>query len=293
MRQFTRKGESLLHWSDRSGSRQAYLADLKDGGFRQLTDVQGLQHRMISLSADDKSLWFVDGQTLFDAPLSTLKAREIYQAKGPVRQLAILSDGAAGLLIGNELIRVAPKLPVKAVPLEMEVLSIHARPRHPQFLVTGSDQALLVDAAGSRKPLKLEAGKNEGFAWTPSGKTFTYLHVPEDPRQLITLRENNPEEATDKLLAKTSQFASASANTDASVFTGSSRSKASPYVLILLRVTRRELTLCEHRSSDPASVQSFFAPDSQSVFFQSDRHGKSAIYRVKVEKFVEETEPAG
>jgi oligogalacturonide lyase len=60
-------------------------------------------------------------------------------------------------------------------------------------------------------------------------------------------------------------------------------------VLILLRVARRELTLCEHHASDPAMVSPVFSPDSQSVFFVSDRHGKSAIYRVHVEKFVEAT----
>ena len=77
---------------------------------------------------------------------------------------------------------------------------------------------------------------------------------------------------------------------DSSVFVGASRSRASAYVLLLLRVTRRELTLCEHRASEPAMVTPIFSPDSQSVFFASDRHGKTALYRVHVEKFVEETE---
>ena len=78
-------------------------------------------------------------------------------------------------------------------------------------------------------------------------------------------------------------------NSDASVFAGASRSKASSYILILLRVTRRELALCEHHASDPSLVSVVFAPDSQSIFFVSDRHGKPAIYRVPVERFVEET----
>jgi hypothetical protein len=33
-----------------------------------------------------------------------------------------------------------------------------------------------------------------------------------------------------------------------------------------------------------------FTPNSQSVLFQSDRHGKPAIYWMAVEKFVSETE---
>lgn len=234
----------------------------------------------------------MDGQSLFQSAISGLKPQELYAAQSPVSHVAVLSDGTNVVAEANRLVRVAPRMPPRAVQFDGLIDAVHARPRRPQLLVVTSGKVVLLDGAGVRKPVPVEAGRNEQFAWTSSGRTFTYLHLPDDPKQLISLRENNPDDGTDKLLAKTSQFASASANTDASVFVGSSRSKASPYVLILLRVTRRELTLCEHRSSDPANVQPFFAPDSQSVFFQSDRHGKPAIYRVRVEKFVEETEPA-
>ena len=54
-------------------------------------------------------------------------------------------------------------------------------------------------------------------------------------------------------------------------------------------MTKRELTLCEHRASDPSLVTVVFTSDSQSIIFVSDRHGKPALYRVPVEKFVEET----
>jgi oligogalacturonide lyase len=55
-------------------------------------------------------------------------------------------------------------------------------------------------------------------------------------------------------------------------------------------VTRRELTMCEHGASDPATVAPIFSPNSQRIYFQSDREGKHAIYMVRVDKFVEETE---
>jgi Tol biopolymer transport system component len=42
--------------------------------------------------------------------------------------------------------------------------------------------------------------------------------------------------------------------------------------------------------SDPVAVGPIFSPDSQRIFFQSDREGKPAIYRIRVEKFVEETD---
>ncbi len=90
-------------------------------------------------------------------------------------------------------------------------------------------------------------------------------------------------------MAKTSQFVNFGFNRDSSVFVGASRNAGSPTVLLLLRVTRRELTMCEHRATDPAAVEPRFAPDSRRVYFTSDRHGKRAIYFVGVEKFVEET----
>jgi oligogalacturonide lyase len=150
----------------------------------------------------------------------------------------------------------------------------------------------MVDLSGqTNHALQLAPSAAVGQAlWTPGGQTLLYLSTPTDPRQLTTLREYSPDDATDKLVAKTSQFASFGVNGDATVFVGASRSLASPYVLLLLRVARRELTLCEHRSSNPGAVSPVFSPDSQSIFFTSNRNGKPAIYRLHVEKFVEETD---
>jgi oligogalacturonide lyase len=65
---------------------------------------------------------------------------------------------------------------------------------------------------------------------------------------------------------------------------------ASPAITLLLRVNKRERMLCEHRSSQPARTLPMFSPDAQWVFFQSDRHGKSALYAMRVDKLVEKTE---
>jgi oligogalacturonide lyase len=73
------------------------------------------------------------------------------------------------------------------------------------------------------------------------------------------------------------------------VFVGASGSKASPYVLLLVRTVKRELTLAEHRASDPALVNPQFSPNSQQVFFASDLHGKPAIYRMDVDRLVSDT----
>ena len=106
------------------------------------------------------------------------------------------------------------------------------------------------------------------------------------------LREFTPDAGTDKLIGKTSQFAAFGANRDASVFVGASRN-ASPAVLLLLRAGHSERThvrtqgeQCRKRS------RPLFSPDSQRIYFQSDRHGKPAIYSMHVEKLVEKTDAA-
>ena len=42
--------------------------------------------------------------------------------------------------------------------------------------------------------------------------------------------------------------------------------------------------------SPTTSVAPVFSPDSQRIYFQSDRDGKRAIYMVRVDKFVEKTD---
>jgi oligogalacturonide lyase len=142
---------------------------------------------------------------------------------------------------------------------------------------------------GQNRKLKVAAGVSGSPIWSTDGRTLLYLNLPEDKRQLNNLRELTPDANVDKLVAKTSQFACFGANRDASVFAGASRN-ASPALLLLLRVTQRERTLCEHKASDPESVSPVFSPDSQRIYFQSDRHGKPAVYCMHIEKLVEKTD---
>jgi len=167
-----------------------------------------------------------------------------------------------------------------------------ARFRGVQTLYRQADEALwLVDSDGKQnRRLKLAAGRIGAANWAPDGKTILYLNIPEDRKQLNAIREYTPDTASDRLVAQTSQFATFGFNRDTSVFVGASRNAASPDVLILLRATRRELTLCEHKASHPEAVAPVFAPDSQRIYFQSDRDGRPAIYCVHAEKLVEKTE---
>ena len=303
LRQFTRRGESLLYWSERysaesPGARQAFFLDLKKGESRQLTQAPALDPFSLSLSPDERSFVFFDGRSLYDSTLSSAAPRQIHLVpENAVRSgLTVATDGAV-LFSEREkgksrIFSVLRQQSRSIADTDREIEELMARPRHTQVLyrTSGESPFWLVNGDGSgNRQLKTEPGRTGSALWIPSGRTFVYLHIPEDQKELITLREYAPDDDSDKLLAKTSQFISASPNADASVFTGASRSRATAYVLILLRVARRELTLCEHRASDPAIVQPVFSPDSQNVLFVSDRHGKPALYQVHVGRFVEET----
>ncbi len=145
------------------------------------------------------------------------------------------------------------------------------------------------DGAQNRK-LRLAPGGLGTVLWSGDGKTVVYLNLPGDRKQLNNIREFTPDTNEDQFVSATSQFATINRNADTSVFVGASGSKASPYMLLLVRSVKRELTLCGHRASDPRQVTAFFSPNSQRVIFQSDRDGKMAIYSIAVDRLVEETE---
>jgi oligogalacturonide lyase len=138
--------------------------------------------------------------------------------------------------------------------------------------------------------LRLADGETGPAEWSPDGRTVLYLNYPAEHGKLHNLREFTPDTNEDKMLAPTTQFVGFGPNADATVFVGASGSKASPHVLLLVRAVQRELTLAEHRASDPRMVAPVFSPNSQRVYFSSDQHGKPAIYTMSVERLVEETE---
>ena len=292
LRQFTRRSDTMVYWSERDGTRQIYRLDLKSGESKLLTSAATLDVTSFALSSDDRFLYYFDGPVLQSVTSSSLKSRDVYRVpEGSARTgFTVAADGSVLFAEGPRIMRVALQKTGTVVEADANVDLMMARPRHAQVAYRQGDVFWLVNTDGSgRKQLKLTAGTVGEILWAPTGRTLVYLHIPDNPKELITLREMNPDDDTEQQIARTSQFGAFAPNGDASVFAGASRSKASAYIIILLRVTRRELTLCEHRASDPAMVSVVFAPDSQNIFFVSDRHGKPAIYRVPVEKFVEET----
>ena len=301
-RAIARSSGWMLFCCDRGGSPQAFHMDLKGGQTRQLTEAQELDGASIALLPDNRSFCYFAGRSLQIANLATSRERRLYQVpEGWDRGagMSVSPDGTHAAFIerrgqGSRLRLVTLSQGAARTVLEapVEMGDPIARPGRAQILYRQADEALwLVDSDGKHnRRLKLAAGRVAAANWAPDGKTILYLNIPEDRTQLNAIREYAPDSDSDKLVAKTSQFAHFGFNRDTSVFVGASRNAASPTVLILLRVTRRELTLCEHKASHPETVAPVFAPDSQRIYFQSDRDGNPAIYCVHVEKLVEKTE---
>ncbi len=300
-RALDRRGNFLIYACDRSGTLQAFRMDLKNGESRQLTDAKAIDRASLSLAADERTFCYIDGVSLRQMILSNLRERELYRAPegfAPAGGISLTSDGLYATFVERReqkhrmrLLRLARGTVATVFEADEPLLVPRPRPRRAGILYQRGDGSLwLVNFDGrDNRRLRTAAGACGPALWSPDGKTVLYLNFPENRTKLNNLREHTPDTNADALIAPTSQFVHFGANADASVFVGASGSKASPHVLLLLRMTRRELTLAEHRASDPAQVAPIFSPTSQRVFFQSDRHGKPAIYSMSVEKLVEQT----
>jgi len=302
-RSLSRRHGFLLLESDRTGSSQAFRMDLKTAEWRQLTEAQALDRASLALLPDERTISFFDGPSFRQASVSNPRDREVYRipdgwTRGP--GVSVTGDGISAVFSEtrdktSRLRLVGMARGTAATVVETQFPAAHPvpRPRRAQILYRQADEALWLvnfDGRQNRRLRTAPDGTVGSAFWSPNGRTVLYLYIPNDKTKLISIREHTPDENLDKMVSTTSQFASFGCNGDASVFVGASRNRNSPHILILLRVARRELTLCEHRSSDPQAVAPIFSPDSQRIYFQSDRDGKPAIYRVQVERFVEETD---
>lgn len=302
-RALSRKGQFILCWSDRTGSPQAFRINLKSGEWLQLTEAEALDGSSLTLMPDERSFCLFDGPALKRVDFSKLREHEIYRVPDGWQKCpgaSITDDGLYAMFAERQdntsrlrLVGMAKGTVATIVDAPWVISDPMGRPKRTQVLYRQPSSALwLVNFDGQQnRRLKVAAGIAGPARWGVDGRTLLYLHFPDEKSQLNAIREHTPDANQDQLLAKTSQFVQFDANHDTSVFVGASRNKASPHILLLLRTTQRELTLCEHRASDPAAAAPVFSADSQQIFFQSDKQGKSAIYRVHVERFVEKTEP--
>jgi oligogalacturonide lyase len=302
-RAISHKEQFVLCWSDRTGSPQAFRLNLKNGEWVQLTDASALDGSTLTLMPDERSFCYFDGSSLKRADLGKFREREIYRVPEGWHRCpgsSVNDDGLYAIFAECRpdasrlrLVAIAKGTAATLVETPWQISDPVGRPRRTQVLYRQEASALwLVNFDGQQnRKLKIAPGPVGPVRWAPDGRSILYLHFPDEKTQLNTIREHTPDANQDQLVAKTSQFVHFDANRDTSVFVGSSRNKASPHILLLLRTTGRELTLCEHRATDPAAAAPIFSPDSQQVYFQSDREGKLALYRIHVERFVEKTEP--
>jgi hypothetical protein len=301
LRPVSRHSAFMLYWSDRTGSPQGFRMNLRTGESQQVTAAGNLDGSSLALLPNERGFCYFDGPSLRLATFSNLREREVYRVPdGSARRpgFSLAADGSRAFLVElrdgmSQLRQVGlPSGGVRtlrgsSVPLSDPLAS----PLGDALLCReGADSLAVIRQDGRQgRTLAIAAGRTGPAFWSPDGRTVLYLNFPAESGKLNSIRECDPQAGADRLVSVTSQFADFSPNSDASVFAGASASRASPYVLILLRRTRRELTLCEHRASDPARVAPMFSPESQRVYFQSDRHGKPAIYCIPVERLVEPT----
>ena len=282
----------LVFSSNRFGVLAPWEVDLRTGRSRPLGESRALAPRSLCLDPRERALYLLDGKAVKEIALSNLKTRTIaeevdaFALEGRTSQLLVLK--------GQNLIRVSDR---KVIAGGVSGPEISLRPSgegcfFERPLSPGNRELWYVPFATSSesKPVILAKGNIWNPIWNPDGRSLLFLReVDGNGVPISEIHEVFPETAVERTVDRTSQFAAFAPNGNGSVFVGASRSKAQPAIDLLLRFPPRDLTLCEHRSTHPASVSPVFSPDSRRIYFQSDREGKSALYAVNVERLVEPT----
>lgn len=289
----------LIFSSDREGKLDAYRMELRGGRSVRLSDASNLDPASLFLLANDHACCYIDGATLYTVDFTHYRNRQVYTAMAPYERLAVgvLAHGINAAYIaeqggGRTRVRLVPLAHGSATDVlstEEPVTGIFPRPGG-GIAYRSASGVHYFDGRRTVHPLAFAPGRTGCVYWSPDGSSLLYLNFPDKPGELNNIREFVLATGQDRMISKTTQYVQFAPNGDASVFVGASGSKASPHVLILLRSTQRELTLCEHRAQDPRSLAVAFSPNSQRIVFQSDQYGKPAIYIMAVERFVAETE---
>lgn len=288
-RAFTRKGDALIFASDREGAPQLFRHHFKQNKLKALTGASKLNTDSFTLTAGDKTLLYFDGSRLMAGSLNGGKEREVFATPGELglKLRVAPSDDGAVIVVANQrrVVWASGKRASDVAEASSDISCLSVRPRRMEVSFVAGGRMRCVGLDGKKEiPLKTADGEIIDAQWSADGAALLYLirsgGLPE-------LRELNLEDGTDSRIARTSQFAQFQRNGDASVFLGTSASKASPYLVLLLRSPARELPICEHRSPDARAV---FSPNSARLAFQSDRDGKMAVFAMSVEKLVEETD---
>jgi len=266
-----------------------------------MSNATALDPRSAALTSDDRWVVYADGDQIIALQRDSLREQVLTRSfsgtalSGGVvaspDRLTFFFIESAGSGARIKSVRLRPG-PVQALAESAEsVVEVAPNPRRALIAWRTTGGAILIGGLDGSKPRSIECpdGRVLQFHWAHDGQSILYLLEPADKSKLVEIREQQVDSRADTLISKTSQFACFAPNSNGSAFVGASRSKASPHILLLLRSTKREFTLCEHGDSDPASCRPVFTPDSQSVVFNSQMHGKRALYVAAVEKLIEKT----
>ena len=294
-RDIARNSSYLLFSCDRNGSPQAFRMDLKSGSTRQLTDVADLDGSSLTLTPDNRSFCYFAGRSLYTSNTSSLRERKLYDVPEDWERSDGMSVGPDGthatfaeqqgdgsrlrmVTLGQGIVRTVVEAPVRHQPSDSPA---HARA---DPLPAGRDALWLVNTDGKQnRQLKMRRRHASG---RPIGRPTAGPSLSELPRgsqAAHRLRELTPDTDTDKLVAKTSQFAAFGFNTTHPCSSAPAATRLHPRAAAAACAPAREMTLCEHKASHPVAVAPQFSPDSQRIYFQSDRHGKPAIYDARGE----------
>lgn len=297
-----RRSRTLVYSSDRSGQQQPWVMDLTTGLSRQLGSHRSFVAETLTLSASGREAIFADGERLLAMPISSLKPRPLAALAAGSEWASPVAPSPDGTALFFSEKRASEWCVVRldlAKGTRSEVASAGEpmlapapNPRRAMVLWRTAGGGLEVAAFDGtlRRRIEVPEGRVLEAHWSPDGQSILYLHDSGGDRPRCTIREQSLDSREDRLLAPTTQFGRFARNANGSVFLGASRSLASPYILILLRINRREFSLCEHKASDVAMVSPIFTPDSQKILFVSDRMGKPAIFLMNVEKLIEKTD---
>jgi Tol biopolymer transport system component len=286
------KERYLVFSSDRNGSASPFQVDLRTGVLRQLATTAKLATDSLCLDPKERWVYFVDDEQLkrVEAGRKESRRQAAETVASDVSQFSMAPGGEIFVVRAGQVQRIE-RSDFVTIASEAGAICV-AQPGAKGCLfsreISAMDREFWYAAAGGGKPVLLAKGSIADPFWTPDGQTILFLRDVATPNAtLAEIHEVGLDGMHERCVTPTSQFGSFAPNFDGSVFVGASRSKAQPTVILLLRSAKRELTLCQHRAQQAASVTPAFSPDARRVYFQSDHEGKSAIYSVNVELLVE------
>lgn len=284
----TSRERSILFASDRGGALAPYTMELRSGVATQIADTERLRLPSLQIAPSGRAVQFIDGQVLTEVNLQNRKSTVIAE------RVWAFSPGARP----NEYVFVREgKLFYSGNPRRSLADSVLAycsmRPGQPGCLylrqLSENDNELWY-APFSGQSSKLASGRLSDPRWSVDGHSVLFLRRQAGGGgDQVSVAEIIPEAgaSSEKVVARTSRYACFSSNSDDTVFVGASGSKAQPSILLLLRSSGREMTLCEHRAHDAATVHPSFSPDNRRIYFASDFQGRPAIYALNVEALIE------